>query len=93
MAQSDFAQSDDKQINNDHLTVHPKIWHGKQDECDLCHISFMDIPWFADAQCRFAHRRQWAIVCPHCHAQRTSGKFGISIGQKYDAKTKIKLEG
>jgi len=67
-----------------------KQWLGNQSACDICNTSFADIPWFADARLR---NGQWAIVCPDCHADFTSGKFGVGVGQKYDANTKIKLEG
>jgi hypothetical protein len=68
-----------------------KRWLGNQTKCDLCHIPFSDIEWFADAFCRTL--RQWALVCPECHAENTSGRFGTGVGQKYDAATKIKVEG
>jgi len=70
-----------------------KKWHGDHTKCDLCANQFMDIPWFADAKVLFNGRRCWALVCPECHAKYTSGTFGLGIGQKYDASTKVKIEG
>jgi hypothetical protein len=70
-----------------------KKWYGDETECDVCKTSYDDIPWFADAVCLFMGRRTWMLVCPTCHAKYTSGKFGTGVGQKYDAKTRIKLEG
>ncbi|MCK9410579.1 MAG: hypothetical protein M0R68_15730 [Bacteroidetes bacterium] len=67
-----------------------KKWLGPQDRCDICSTPFDMIPWFADARLRTGC---WAIVCPDCNRDFTCGKFGPGFGQKYDAKTKIKLEG
>lgn len=68
-----------------------KMWLGSQTACELCHTPFTDIDWFADAYLRTL--RTWAIVCPDCHEEHTGGRFGIGVGQKYDAKTKEKMEG
>lgn len=68
-----------------------KRWLGRQKCCDLCKTPFTDVEWFADAYCRTIN--QWALVCPECHEENTSGKFGVGIGQKYDAKTKVKIAG
>ena len=70
-----------------------KKWLGNQTACDLCKTPFTNMPWFADAK---LVTRQWAIVCPTCfYANSISrdGNFGTGLAQKYDAKTKIKLEG
>lgn len=68
-------------------------WLGPQTACDICNTPFSKIDWFADAATVINGRRTWAIVCPVCHGRYTKGTFGLGIGQKYDAKTKIKLEG
>ena len=69
-----------------------KKWLGNQDCCDMCKASFNDIPWFADARMG-RYTGQWAILCPECHGVYTNGAFGRGLGQKYDAKTKVKIEG
>lgn len=68
-------------------------WLGDEEACELCNTPFTQVEWFADARCWIGGQQAWAVVCCDCHGERTLGKFGPGIGQKYDAKTKLKLEG
>jgi len=70
-----------------------KKWLGNQTHCDICEVSFKDVEWFADAR---LYTGQWALMCPDCYeiyAMYRGRGFGVGKGQKYDSKTKIKLEG
>ena len=76
----------------------PKKWSGTWPaNCQVCRtpnlsdkgadLSFYD--WFVDGLTRYGH---WALMCPECFDQEGVG-LGTGLGQKYDSKTLVKLEG
>jgi hypothetical protein len=68
-----------------------KKWFGRwPDNCRICGIDLSKKEWFADAKSNYG---PWGLFCPECHEACCSQKFGTGIGQKYDSKTLIKLEG
>ncbi len=70
-----------------------KKWVGSQPvECNLCKVLLTpSVGWFADASLPL-HRGSWAIVCPDCFKEQGC-KVGVGMGQRYDIKTLVKLEG
>lgn len=69
----------------------PRKWLGTWPaNCDTCGTNLADTEWFADAK---SSSGPWGLFCPACHKRYCSGKFGTGLGQKYDSKTLLKLEG
>ena len=62
-------------------------WLGTLDGCQICGMEVGDT--FVDG--RTVHG-PWAIMCEVCHKTHGVG-LGTGKGQKYDTKTKEKLEG
>ena len=70
-------------------TKEPKKWVGTlPTNCDVCGKPFTDT--FIDGRTTFGGR--WGNLCPTCHSGWGVG-LGEGFGQKYDAKTGVKLEG
>ena len=60
--------------------------------CDICKRpagSVSDKPWFVDGR---TDQGPWALMCPVCFEIFGVG-LGLGKGQKYDAKTREKIEG
>lgn len=69
-----------------------KKWMGKVDKCDICEESLNWIQnkqWFVDGKLK---QGPWALMCPRCFEMHGVG-LGTGKGQKYDLKTKEKIEG
>ena len=64
-------------------------WLSPADECDLCGLPLEDYDHFVDGKTTMG---PWALMCPLCHASYGKG-IGTGLGQKYDSKTKEKIEG
>jgi len=58
-------------------------------KCDMCGEDLKQFKTFVDGATIF---RFWALMCPACHVVNGTG-IGTGKGQRYDAKTLIKLEG
>jgi hypothetical protein len=65
-----------------------KKWLGSG-TCDIC--GTIDKDFFVDG--RFKASSTWALMCSKCWSTKGCGQLGLGHGQKYDAKTKEKLEG
>jgi len=67
-----------------------KKWQGTWPaKCDICGLDLSKDPWFVDGR---VVGSSWALMCIFCF--ETSGYgLGTGLGQKYDSKTLIKLEG
>jgi hypothetical protein len=63
---------------------------GCPEACDICNRPIAAEKFFVDGKTKMG---PWGIMCPHCFASHGYGLLGTGIGQKYDAKTLIKLEG
>lgn len=57
--------------------------------CDFCKRSVDWFSWFVDGKTTTG---PWAVMCPDCFKLRGTG-LGLGKGQKYDAKTREKIEG
>ena len=67
-----------------------KKWMGTWPaKCDLCDISLKDQEYFVDGRTTGG---PWALMCPYHHKHHGVG-LGLGKGQKYDSKTRVKLEG
>jgi len=65
-----------------------KQWMGSvPTHCDICKGKITQ--QFIDGATRFG---QWAIMCPMCHRDQAIG-LGTGKGQRYDAKTLVKIDG
>lgn len=65
-----------------------KKWMGSEPiRCDLCGQPFKK--FFIDGKTTFG---PWGLLCEDCHGNKGVG-LGEGKGQKYDLKTKIKVEG
>ena len=58
--------------------------------CQVCHKRTEDDPYFYDAKTILQGR--WATLCQTCFDNIGIG-LGTGLGQKYDSKTKEKVEG
>jgi len=68
--------------------VSKKRWMGTPPEkCDLCEKKLEEV--FVDGKTK---QGPWGILCSKCHAKYGCG-LGEGLGQKYNLKTKEKLEG
>jgi hypothetical protein len=67
-----------------------KRWEGTWPaDCDICEIDLQVYEVFYDARTRIG---SWALLCPDCFEEEGVG-LGTGLGQKYDSKTLVKLEG
>lgn len=57
-------------------------------ECDFCHKK--ESPAWYDTKTTYG---PWALTCEDCYSKYGIGKLGQGLGQKYDGKTLLKLEG
>jgi hypothetical protein len=66
-------------------------WLGHETNCDMCTatLSADVIEYFVDGATK---QGPWAILCPQCFEQHGVG-LGLGRGQKYDAKTRVKIAG
>jgi hypothetical protein len=63
-------------------------WFGSEPKkCDLCNKDFKK--FFIDGKTVMG---QWGLLCQKCHFESGVG-LGVGRGQKYDLKTKVKVEG
>jgi hypothetical protein len=71
----------------------PKVkkWLGSQTKCDFCKIELTSwtVAAFVDGKTVMG---PWALMCPECFEKYGVG-LGLGRGQKYDAQTKVKIEG
>jgi hypothetical protein len=71
----------------------PKQWMGTEPvACDHCHQPFGD--FFIDGRMHpdSPGRGLWALLCVACHPEHGVG-FGMGRGQKYETKSRTKVEG
>ena len=67
-------------------------WLSKADNCDICKEPLdwaLNKQWFVDGATQMG---PWALMCPRCFEMYGVG-LGTGRGQKYDYKTKEKIEG
>mgnify|MGYP001602994687 CR=1 FL=1 len=62
-------------------------WYGPAELCDICDGVLAKV--FIDGK---THKGPWAVMCDPCHRLHGVG-IGLGKGQKYNAKTRVKLEG
>lgn len=68
-----------------------KRWLSPYDECDICHGPIRGkVPWFVDGKTKL--KGLWGLICPKCFKKYGYG-LGPGLGQKYDGKTAVLLEG
>jgi hypothetical protein len=78
-------------IEGESIINKQKKWHGSWPaKCDLCKEPLTSYKWFIDG--RIVNQSYWALICPPCSYSNSAGT-GLGIGQKYDSKTLVKLEG
>ena len=66
--------------------VEGDTWLGFDPYCDFCQTKPQ--PWFVDG---VTHEGPWALMCPDCFKKHGVG-LGVGKGQKFDTKTKKKIE-
>lgn len=62
-------------------------WMSEVTVCDICHKPFGK--YFIDGKTAFG---PWGLMCETCHNTFGYG-VGCGNGQKYNTKTKVKVEG
>lgn len=71
----------------------PKQWKGSEPvRCDACNEPFGE--FFVDGRTHpdSPWRGKWGLLCVSCHAAHGVG-FGLGRGQKYETKSRNKVEG
>jgi len=67
-----------------------KSWMGSWPaECDICNQQLADELTFVDGK---TIHGPWALMCEGCHKLQGVG-IGTGRGQRYDSKTREKIEG
>lgn len=65
-------------------------WLSNFDKCDICSSPIKgDVAFFVDGKTNIG---PWALMCPACFKKHGVG-IGYGVGQKYDGKTAVLLEG
>lgn len=64
-------------------------WLSEVGNCDLCGTDLNEEEFFVDGRTIMG---PWGLLCVECHGHRGVG-LGTGKGQKYDSKTKVKVEG
>jgi hypothetical protein len=68
-----------------------KKWLSPYNSCDICNNPIRNkVPWFVDGKTIF--KGMWGLLCPTCFEKYGCG-LGCGLGQKYDGKSAILLEG
>lgn len=71
-------------------TKQVKKWNGTwPTECQMCGVDLAKRNHFIDGK---TSRGSWALMCPFCHIFYGVG-LGTGKGQKYNSKTREKVEG
>jgi len=72
-----------------------KKWMGtRPSKCEMCTIQnkttdLSKFSYFVDGKTVYGY---WAIMCPSCDGEFGVG-YGLGLGQKYNMKTLVKMEG
>jgi len=76
------------QVNN-RMSTSTKWLGTAPDKCQVCGIDLSQLKYFIDGRLKI---NGWAIMCVGCHAQYGTG-LGVGRGQKYEVKSRLKVEG
>jgi len=90
-----MKKSDERRISaaiqNPHFPLPIRKWFGTWPAiCNMCGSYLPDEKYFYDAS---DNQGDWGLFCPQCHKDYCGSRLGTGLGQKYDSKTLVKLEG